>query len=501
MKYSGSVIELSEKSAIGLSKLKPEIVKPLLDETKFLDIIDPSFTIRKYCITHNIHSIPLCEYCGAIVGVNRKDHKLGFNRFCSDSCRKQMSKIPLKSLECLQDKNWLYNERITLKKSKDTIAEQLNVSAPTINKWLEFHNIPVVKYNCSNEHVMKFLNDEEWLRKKYINENMSSMDIADEIGSSDSTVLINLHKFGIEISPPNSYERPFSNISNGHSEIIDYLEQLGINFKINNRSLLNGLELDILIEDHKLAIEYGSVYTHKFNPYNNTFSGRKDEKYHVFKTDECEKHGIHLFHIWEYDWKTKKELIKSMIKQKLGICNNKIFARKCVIKEVPIYEKNLFLDNNHLQGRDKSLYKYGLYYNDELVSLLTICKSRYNKNATWEISRFCSKQNVRVIGGFSKLLSHFRKKFDGSIITYADRFYSDGTLYENNGMTYLHTSNVSYRYAEKNSEKTMHRMNFQKKMLLKNGFTDNPSLTEREVMLDNGYNILFDCGHKCFFME
>lgn len=498
--YSQNVKDLCTKTAIGLSKSKPEIVQPLLLETQFLDIISPSFTTRKYCVENNIHSIPICECCGNISNVNKKDHKLGFNRFCSDDCRKSAPKLSGEVLSKLSDKEWLYHERIILQKSKETIAEELGISVTPINKWLKFNNIPERQYNKSGQNILQYIDDKDWLYQKYVIENLTCEQIAKEIGSSKSTISIKLNEFGIEISAPNSYDRPFTHISKGHQEIIDFIISLGFDPKINDRKTLNGIELDIYLPDEKLAIEYGSVYTHHFRPNETSFSLRKDEKYHVYKSNECEKLGISLFHIWEHDWKHKKELLQSMIVHKLGLTSEKIYARKCVIKEVPIFEKNLFLEQNHIQGKDKSLYKIGLYYEDELVSLMTISTSRYNKKFDWEITRFCSKKNTVVVGAFSKLLKHFRKNYLGNIITYADRFHSDGNVYESNGMKLLYISPISYRYAKKNTEILLHRQNFQKKKLKEMGLIDdeNENVTEREIMLDNGYVIVYDCGHKCY---
>ncbi|MBR4315953.1 MAG: hypothetical protein IKP65_03150, partial [Alphaproteobacteria bacterium] len=52
------------------------------------------------------------------------------------------------------------------------------------------------------------------------------------------------------------------------------------------------------------------------------------------------------------------------------------------------------------------------------------------KNYDYELIRFASKIGYQVIGGASKLLSYFRKQYKGSIISYADRRYSNGKLYE-----------------------------------------------------------------------
>ena len=41
-----------------------------------------------------------------------------------------------------------------------------------------------------------------------------------------------------------------------------------------------------------------------------------------------------LIHVFEDDWLYKKEIVKSMIASRLGIYKEKIFARKCQIKEI-----------------------------------------------------------------------------------------------------------------------------------------------------------------------
>ena len=44
-----------------------------------------------------------------------------------------------------------------------------------------------------------------------------------------------------------------------------------------------------------------------------------------------------------------------------------IYARKCIIKEISIIDKNEFLNKYHIQGEDKSKVKLGLFYANELV--------------------------------------------------------------------------------------------------------------------------------------
>ena len=71
-------------------------------------------------------------------------------------------------------------------------------------------------------------------------------------------------------------------------------------------------------------------------------------------------------HIFEDDWIYKEEIIKSILLNRLGIIENKIYARKCELKEVSYKDSKEFLDNNHIQGNSMSKHRIGLYYNDEL---------------------------------------------------------------------------------------------------------------------------------------
>ena len=69
---------------------------------------------------------------------------------------------------------------------------------------------------------------------------------------------------------------------------------------------------------------------------------------------------------------------------------------------------------NHIQGYTLSSLKLGLFYNNELVSVMLLNKLRnsMNKNNidnSWDLIRFASSINMLVIGGFGKLLAYFKK--------------------------------------------------------------------------------------------
>ena len=249
----------------------------------------------------------------------------------------------------------------------------------------------------------------------------------------------------------------------------------------NDRTILENKEIDIYLPERKLAFEFDGLFWH------NELS--KDSTYHVNKTNACEAKNIQLIHIFEDDWNYKIDIVKSRINSLLGL-NERIFARKCEIKEVSYKDSELFLNNNHIQGNCISKYRYGLYYNNELISLMTFGKSRFADE--YELLRFCNKLNINVIGGASRLFKYFLKNNSHvkSIISYADRCWSTGTLYKQLGFKYISTTKPSYYYIINNIRQN--RINFQKHKLVKAGF--DPNKTEHEIMLERKIYRIYDCG-------
>lgn len=111
--------------------------------------------------------------------------------------------------------------------------------------------------------------------------------------------------------------------------------------------------------------------------------------------------------------------------------NERIYARKCDCREITFEESKKFLEGCHIQGNCCSKFHYGLYNNDELVSVMTFGESRFKKGE-FELLRFANKLYTNVVGGASKLLKHFLREHSGvkEIVSYADRRWSKGNLYE-----------------------------------------------------------------------
>jgi len=222
----------------------------------------------------------------------------------------------------------------------------------------------------------------------------------------------------------------------------------------------------------------------------------KDKDYHLNKTEQCETQGIQLFHIFENEWLEKQEIWKSVLNSKLNR-TNRIYARKCSIRELDNSLYREFCEKNHLQGYGNASVKIGLFYNNELKTLVSFGKSRYDKSIEWELIRFCSKLNTSVIGGASKLLKYFERNYNPeSIISYANRRWSQGNLYDKLGFNFVGNTNPNYFYFKPNENILYSRVKFQKHKLKDKLDLFDPNLTETENMYQNGYRKIYDSGNK-----
>ena len=242
-------------------------------------------------------------------------------------------------------------------------------------------------------------------------------------------------------------------------------------------------QLDFYIPEKNLAIEFNGDYWHSVN------TGR-DLNYHLNKTLLCQEKGIQLIHIFEYEWNSKKDILKSIISSALGIYKSRIYARDCEVKEVNSKEAKKFLEENHLQEFVASKYRIGLYFKNQLVQLLCFGNSRFKKGEI-ELLRMCTKLNTQVIGGFSKLLRH---QPYNKFISYVDLSKFSASGYLKNGFKIIGQSGPNYKYLQ--GENILNRFNTQKHKLQKLlGDNFDNSKTESQNMQDAGWYKVYDCGN------
>lgn len=226
-------------------------------------------------------------------------------------------------------------------------------------------------------------------------------------------------------------------------EIFEHIKGLGFDAVVNgDRDLIKPKEIDIMLKQKHFGIEYNGLYWHS----DVIDSTEKSDM--LYKTKECKKLGVKLMHIFSDEWEYKKEICKSMIINRMGLCD-KIWARKCLVKEISKKEFDFFMNESHISGSVNSSIRLGLFYNDTLVTAIGFRKPRQKKwGGYYEISRFATKLNTVVVGGLGKLIKYFRKSNDTSIMTYADRRFGEGLGYEKVGFEYFGETGVDYWYSD-----------------------------------------------------
>lgn len=254
------------------------------------------------------------------------------------------------------------------------------------------------------------------------------VEVAERAKINYSTINLYVNKLDVR-----DFIAPYVNCSLSEKEVLNYIRSvlpIGTDIIENSKSIIPPNELDIYIPSKNVAFEYNGNYWHS--------EINKSKLYHQEKSIICEQHGIRLIHIFEYDWVHKKDLIKSLINESLGVETHHIFARKCIVKEICNKDYADFCNKNHLQGYAPASVKLGLFYNNELVQLMSFSTPRYKVGTKyqWEIIRGCPGSLSRVVGGVGKLFKHFVTHYKPkSVMSYCDFAKFNGRSYEKLGMT------------------------------------------------------------------
>ena len=253
-------------------------------------------------------------------------------------------------------------------------------------------------------------------------------------------------------------------------------------------------ELDIVVPSKKLAIEYCGLYWHGEN------GAKKHRDYHRNKLRLCNIKGYNLITIFEDEWLYRKDIVESILKNRLGVSQNIVFARKCNIQEIEASEAREFCKQNHIQGYAESSIKLGAFYNYRLVSVMTFSKPSIAKNTSkdvdYELSRFCSLLDTNVIGIASKFMSYFLKKYNcNSMISFSDNRWFNGNLYPKIGFNKEYVTDPNYWYFKSPDKTRIHRFSFRKDLLSSKLSKFDVNLSEWENMKVNGYDRIWDCGN------
>ena len=284
--------------------------------------------------------------------------------------------------------------------------------------------------------------------------------------------------------------------SSYETEISDFLSSNGIKHELHNRSVLNGKEIDILCGN--IGIEFDGCLQHT------EWFGGKTRLYHLSKTEKAKENGVGLIHIFEDEFVYKKEIVFSKLKHLFNINdkNKKIYARKCIIKEISGFEAETFLNKNHIQGYAKASVYLGAFYDDSIIGVMTF-KRLKKDSSEWDLNRFATDIRYKCCGVGGKLFSYFIKAYSPSYVkSFADRRWTinyENNVYTKIGFKFDGFVEPTYWYYSKNDNKPQrfHKFGFRKNTLLskyKESECINEYMSETEMAKALGYDRIWDCG-------
>ncbi|MCE2787034.1 MAG: hypothetical protein ACK44P_02585 [Bacteroidota bacterium] len=145
--------------------------------------------------------------------------------------------------------------------------------------------------------------------------------------------------------------------------------------------------------------------------------------------------------LWSDVWQNHRSIVISRLQAYSGKGRH-IHGRDTDCVRLDKQTSQTFLKMHHLQGSTSAYYKYGLVCNDALVAVATFSKSRVMANGpvyyrSYELERFCAATGLRIVGGLSKLVSHFLQQHQAKhLMTYADADWGTGHSYAKLGFTF-----------------------------------------------------------------
>jgi hypothetical protein len=510
------------------NKLKssfPLIYNKLMNYVKEHNLYEYTFKEKIWYFMNGVKDHPHCEQCNKKIKFGRSLTE-GYNRFCTITCANKheshiengkQTNLKNHGVTCsLQIPEIVENTRLFMLETygvENLVQNTEYMKQCFINKYGVSHPVHVPEFkNKIKETMLERYGVENYLMMDGIKELSMASRLRTFMEKYKHLEIISIVKDEITIkcddcgsiypiSRGNLYHRNnfkvkictvcnplFTGESFHEKEIFEYTQSLlpNIFVKGNDRDILGGKELDIYIPSYNLAIEYNGLYWHS--------TEKVDNDYHLNKTIKCEEQGIQLIHVFQDEWIYKQEMVKDLIKSTLGLNINTIDSELCVIKYVELDDSISFVEENNIQGSAYSDINIGLFYEEQLVSLINF---KALDDDCYEMVRITNKIGLKIINGFDKILKSFIDVFKvKNIVSLLDRRLFNDKVYKTLGFEFVEYLEPVYWYFEDYYRfYRFYDNSFLKDYLL---IENDSNKTEFEIMDENEIFRIYDCGYGKF---
>lgn len=434
----------------------------------------------------------------------QKEYSLSINKVCALLKFFEIKKDP-KLISNVRKKNLLQKygveniSQIGNVKTKKIETAQKRYGVDNIS---QVENVKNKKSQTFQDHygVDCYFQTEEFKEhtKKYNQERYGVEYYSQSSECKEKVSATNFERYGVEWTCQRKEAKIYS--SNNSKPNLNFEQKLQENkIQYEREFPIDGKSYDFKVGN--ILIEINPTATHNtiWTPFGEDHKAWITKDYHLTKTELAAKNGYRCIHVW--DWDNVDGILELLKERQI------IYARKCVVKEISMQDSVDFISQHHIQGYAKDKIRLGLFLEDELVSVMTFAKPRYNTNYEYELIRYCS--DCDVIGGAQKMFSYFIKKYSPqSIISYCDRSKFSGTTYKNLGFSTLRVSSPTLHWF---SLKT--KQHFTDNLIRKQGFSrivhhcepnedkGCSSSNNYQLMIEEGFLPVYDCGQATYIWK
>lgn len=445
--------------------------------------IEQNLSIKQCAEATGLHRATirkLLEYYGI-----KKDNKLRYSKRTQQN-KREADEVLAKYLENIPRED-LYNYYIVRDLTLNECCDVFGVSLAYLKKVVKIYGL---KKNPSQLRRNR--------NKKRRESNLKRYGVVSPIQLSeikDKVVQTCTSKYGVPYAcmaiDPNKSGGRGSNVNKSFAHL---LEQHGIKyrreFNIDGHAKLYDFIVDGILIDINPAYSHNSTYAYR------NHGSPTDKRYHYVKSQEAIQNNFQNICIW--DWDDREKIVSLLVPK------DRIYARKCEVRELDKISTMSFLDRYHLQGSVRAFScSVGLYYMGQLVAIMVFGKPRYNKKYEWELLRYCSSKNV--VGGAEKIFKYFQSKYNPqSIISYCDLSKFTGNLYSKLGFSLTRTSIGKHWYNIKTKKHITNNLLMQRgfdQLLGKEYGCYGKGTSNEELMLQHGFVEIYDAGQATYVKE
>ena len=442
--------------------------------------------------------------------IYEKVKKTNLERY-GNTCSAQSNIVRPKISKSMLDRygvEYSFQAEVIKEKIKATNLERYGVDNPSKsdvikNKIVESNRKNLgVDYPMQSKEVMdksritslekygtEYPNQSDIVKQHIIDSNLEKYGVERPAQSDEikrKTIETNRKRYGVDYTCLVFSGKYKGNDSSYNRSFAKLLDDVGIVYE--REFLLEKYSYDFKVGNTLIEINPTATHNTHFNPYG---KNRIDVNYHRDKSKLAKDSGYHVIHV--FDWDDTDKVVQ-LLKDRVTV-----YARNCDIRVVSEVDTNSYLDMYHLQGTCRGQkIRLGLYHDNQLVSLMTFGKSRFNKNCEYELLRYCSHYNV--VGGAEKLFKYFVDNYKPiSIISYCDTSKFSGKVYDVLGFKYIKTNS-----SRKHWYSLKEKRHITDGLLLSQGydrlFKENhgKGTSNEELILARGYLPVYDCGQATY---